>query len=223
MGLSKTKASVSLKPSTAEDSDILELSTEEVVAKFLTQEKRRAKDAKDNDNEQEVVISFRSLPDGLATVVTLLAIDLGISRGLLTRCLSHRIVRWFDTILEAKQLSAHFYEIYRQAADAGFMDLCAEAEAPSAYQFNNTKDRGNTFRSIMWVKGKLEVMSLPLGVPTNVLFSVGLCESLLTGSVGQGIIRNRLLPEVELFRGYLKLRLDKVNFWYSQVNKRLIE
>ncbi len=58
--------SVNLNPSSfAEDGGLLDLSMEEVVSLFLDKEKRRHKEAKEDENQQEVVIGTRVVPAGL--------------------------------------------------------------------------------------------------------------------------------------------------------------
>ena len=214
------KDPVSILPSSfASDGGYLDMTPEEVVAATLDIEKRRHKIAKDDEQQQECVISVRDTPTGLMPLLTILSHDLGISRSLLTRCLSHRVAVWFDSLPGIMDVATLFYTTYQEAVDSGFPDIC-DGSRNCSYSFNNSAGKPNTFRSIIWAREKMLNLSLPLGLGSGHLFTIGICDSLLTSSIGKGMVEKYLRPEIESFSVYLKERVDDVQYFHQKLEKR---
>src|SRR3989304_3255938 len=105
---------VNLNPSQfAEDGGLLDLSLVEIVSLFLDKEKRRRKDAKDDESQQEDIVGCRSVPTGLLMALDGNARRLGITRAMLTKCLSHQIVVWLDNLARIGEIA----EMYNIACD----------------------------------------------------------------------------------------------------------
>ena len=84
---------VSIHPSSFTDDlpDLSILSLEEVIARFKDTEKRR--NAKSEpENESEVFWHVRSAPGELMSSLRVVASHLGISRAVLTKCMSRQLV-----------------------------------------------------------------------------------------------------------------------------------
>src|SRR4030066_599037 len=94
-----TAKRIPIAPSSfTEDGGLLDLSMAEIVSLFLDKEKRRRKDAKDDESQQEDLVGCRSVPTGLLMALDGNARRLGITRAMLTKCLSHQIVAWIDSL-----------------------------------------------------------------------------------------------------------------------------
>lgn len=182
----------------AEDGGLLDLSLTEVVSLFLDKEKRRHKDAKDDENQQEDMVGCRSVPTGLMMALDGNARRLGITRAMLTKCLSHQVVVWVDSLSRIGDI----VEMYNVACDAaeeyGYPDLYNKM-SPS-YEFVNSSSRQVSLRTIRWVKNKLYVLSQPLGIPAGAVFVVGLCYCLTrAGSESKGTVKKFLSDEIKHF------------------------
>ncbi len=215
--------SVSLNPSEfAEDGGLLDLSLEDVVSLFLDREKQRHKLAKDDENQQEVLVGYRCVPMGLVMSLDGNARRLGVTRGLLTRCMSHQIATWIDSLDRVKAIIGLFNSAHDAAEEFGYPDLYDDM-APK-YLFANTAPRAMSFRTISWVKNKLVALSLPLGIPAGALFIIGLCSSLMrAGVVSKGNIDKYLAVEVTHFSKCLGERSVTICAFNDKVRRRAAE
>jgi len=211
---------IPISPSSfAEDGGLLDLSLAEIVSLFLDKEKRRHKDAKEDENQQEDMVTSRTVPTGLLMALDGNARRLGITRAMLTKCLSHQVVVWLDSLTRIGEIT----EIYNIACDAaeeyGYPDLY-DGMAPS-YSFASSSPKPSSFRTIRWVKNKLYVISQPVGVPHSAIFIAGLCYSLTrAGGETKGTIRKYLSTEVEKFTEHVDERSVKIIGFNDLVRKR---
>ncbi len=207
----------------AEDGGLLDLTMEEVVSLFHDREKRRHKDAKEDENQSEVVVSAKATPMGLMAVLNLASEDLGISRSMLTKCLSHQIACWYDSISVLGQLRESFYDAYGKAISAGHPELC-DGLRNSAYQYDHTlTDQSTTLRTIMWVFNKLSGLATPLGLSPTLLFHVGLCWSVSRSSneLYRGTIDKFLRAEPDKLVKYVGVRFIRVKSFVEEVEYHL--
>jgi len=217
-------AGVNLNPSQfAEDGGLLDASMEEVVATFLDKEKRRHKDAKENENEQEVVVSAKVTPMGLLAVLDLASHNLGVSRSMLTKCLSHQVACWYDNLPNLGVLKDEFYGAYSKAVETGNPDLCDSLRNRTYHYTSSLLDRATTFRTISWVLSKLSNLSLPLGLSPTLLFHIGLCWSVSRSSEEsyRKTIDDFLRVEPSKLVKYIGGRSVRVKGFVDEVNYRL--
>jgi len=222
-GMSSMAKGVPLNPSSfSEDSSLLDLSPTDVVSLFLDKEKHRHRDARDDESQQEDVIGYRSAPTGLLMALDGNARRLGATRAMLTRCLSHQVVAWVDS-LDRIGTVTKLYNIACDAAEEyGYPDLY-DKMAPS-YTFVNSTPRQVTFRTIRWVKNKLYALSQPIGIPAGAIFIVGLCYSLTrAGSESNGTVRKYLFDEVQHFTRCIDERSVWVCGFNDLVRRRALE
>jgi len=214
---------VNLNPSQfAEDGGLLDLSLLEVVSLFVDKEKRRHKDAKDDENQTEDIVGCRVVPTGLMMALDGNTRRLGVTRAMLTRCASHQIAAWFDSLGRIKEVTDLFNIAHDGAERFGYPDLYEEM-SPN-YTFANASQRTTTFRTIRWMKNKLYTMSQPLGVPVGTLFIVGLCYSLTrAGNESKGTINRYLSAEVAKFLRSVDERSVKVVGFNDLVRRRASE
>ena len=212
--------SVSLNPNAfAEDGGVLDLSLEEVVSLFIDKEKHRHRDAKDDENQQETMFTFRGVPNGLMMALDGNARRLGITRAMLTRCVSHQIVSWYDSLPRIIEIAGMFNIVCDAAEEYGYPDLYDNMALN--YSFASSSLRGVSFRTITWVKNKLFSISAPLGVPAGALFIVGLCYSLTrAGDTTKGTIRKFLRAEVDKLLDHIDERSVWVVGFNDVVRKR---
>ena len=207
----------------AEDGGLLDLTMEDVVILFIEQEKRRHKDAKDDENQADVVVSAKATPMGLMAILNLASEELGISRSILTKCLSHQVACWYDSISVLGQLRESFYDAYGKAVSSGHPELCAGFRN-SSYQYDYAlTDGATTLRTIMWVFNKLSRLATPLGLSPTLLFHVGLCWSVSRSSNKQyqGTINKFLRVEPDKLVRYVGERFIHVKGFVEQVEYRL--
>ncbi len=212
--------SVNLNPSQfSADSGLLDLSLGEVVALFLDREKKRHKEARDDENQQEDVVGCRSVPTGLMMALDGNARRLGVTRALLTRCASHQIAAWLDSLGRIKEVASLFNTVCDAAEEFGCPDLYDDM-IPS-YAFASSSPRSVTFRTIRWAKNKFYAVVQPLGVPVGVLFAVGLCYSLTrSGGGSEGTVSKYLSAEVSKFIRHIEERSVRVVGFNDLVRRR---
>ena len=206
----------------AEDGGLLDLSLTEIVSLFLDKEKRRHKDAKEDENQQEDVVGCRTVPTGLLMVLDGNARRLGITRAMLTKCLSHQIVVWLDSLDRIGTIT----DLYNIACDAaeeyGYPDLY-DKMAPN-YKFASSDPRKVTLRTIRWVKNKLYALSQPVGIPAGAIFVVGLCYSLTrAGNESKGTVNRYLSEEISRFVRCVDERAVWVCGFNDLVRRRALE
>lgn len=128
---------------------------------------------------------------------------LDITRSLLTRCLSHQVMAWYESLGRVKDLVSMFSIARNATYDYGYPDLYEEQ--PTRYSFVNTSSQQVSLRTIRWVKNGLSSVSRPLGVPVGALFVIGLCFSLTKVVEGGGDTSSKFLSkEVEGFYQYVE-------------------
>jgi hypothetical protein len=204
----------------SEDGGLLDTVMEDVVSMFSDKEKRRYKDARENELEQEVVVGAKTTPMGLVATLDSASNQLSLSRAMLTRCLSHQVSVWFDNLPNLGQLSELYYQAHNKAVSTGHPELCTNLK-DGGYSYVNTFTRNpTTFRSIAWLQNKLAKLSTPLGLPISILFHVGLCWSLSTSKcdVYCLTIDGFLKPEVERFTKYVGARFIQVKSFSDLVD-----
>lgn len=219
-----TADGVSLNPGLfADDGGLLDMPMEDVVTLFRDKERRRNKDAKDDENQQEALIGSRVVPVGLVMSLDSRSRSLDISRGLLTRCLSHQIMAWYGSMPRLKELTELFYISFDAADDYGYPDLC-EGMREIGYSFVHVSPKSVSFRTINWVKNGLQTISYPLGLTVCTLFTIGVCRSLITTGSGHsaGTIEKYLTAEVERFNQHVEERFIKVFGFNDLVRRRAL-
>jgi len=220
MGEKGKKSGVSLRPTSfTSDRNLLEASMEDVVSLYIDKEKQRHKVAKDDENQQECVVSCRVVPTGLLMALDTQADRLGVSRSMLTRCLSHQVMAWYGSIQRINDLVEVFGITRNAANDFGYPDLY-DSMVP-IYEFVNTSPKNTTFRTIRWVKSGLAQISRPLCTATNTLLAVGYCFS-LTKAVegGRGTTEKYLTAEVAKFLEHVEEQFIRVSGFHDLVRRR---
>jgi len=205
---------VPIRPdSFTDDYGLLDVSMEDVVSLFIDKEKQRHKLAKDDESQQVDLVGYRSVPAGLVMTLDGNARRIGITRALLTRCLSHQIVSWVDSIDRIKEITGLFNIACDAAEEFGYPDLY-DKMSPS-YEFANSSPKQVSFRTIQWVKNKLYAVAHPLGIPAGALFIIGLCFSLSrAGAVSKGTVDKYLSTEVVKFTEHV----DERSVWVCGFN-----
>ena len=206
----------------ADDSGLLDASLPEVVLLLQDKEKHRHREARDDENQQEDIVGFRAVPMGLMMALDGNTRRLGITRALLTRCVSHQIMAWLDSQPRIKEI-VELYNIACNAAEEyGYPDLYDDMMP--TYMFASSSPRAVSFRTIRWVRNKLQVISQPIGVPVGALFIVGLCYSLTrAGSETKGTISKYLSAEVANFTRRVDERSVKIVGFHDTVRRRARE
>jgi len=211
----------SIAPSSfSEDAGLLDMSMEDVVGLFLDREKKRYRETKDDENQQEVIISAKVIPMGLLAILESTAHKLAVSRSLLTKCLSHQVASWFDNLPHLKELADTYYSAYDSAIRVGRPDLCSRFRNDTGYSLlRPSTDTPTTFRSIRWVQSKLSMVSTPLGISTSTLFSIGLCWSATqsTNEDYKTIIDNMIRQETRNLERYCGARFIRIRAFREEV------
>lgn len=211
---------VGLNPETfSTDGGLLDLSLEEVVSLHLDQEKRRHKERRDDENQQEDIVGCRSVPTGLVMALDSCVNRLGITRSLLTRCLSHQAAAWVESLPKVKELTKLFNDARDAANDYGYPDLYESMNI--VYSFRSVSPHPVTFRTIRWVKNNLLAVARPLGMSVGALFVVGLCFSLSKATEGgKGTVVKYLSSEVAGFTRHVEEHFFRVSGFYDAVKRR---
>jgi len=190
---------------------------EDVVALFLEREKRRHKEAKDDENQAEVVIGCRQSPVGLYEVIDSMAHRLGITQSLLTRCLSHQVISWYDSIPGLQLLVTEYYDAHDKAIVIGKPELCSRL-SNSGYSFSKSSASPVYLKSITWVRSKLTSLSRPLSVPVGLLFLAGLCWSLsCSADESYRVVGSAFKSEADGLASYVEERFILVRDFHKLV------
>ena len=207
----------------ATESELLDLSMEDIVSLFKDKETRRHmdKETREDENQQETIIGFRALPTGLLMSLDAACRRCNISRGLLTKCLSHQIMAWYESIPRLKELSELFYTAGDTADDLGYPDLY-DGMRDTSYSFARTTTRLASFRTINWIRNGLYQLAQPLGLPVSILFAVGLCQSVVTTGSGrsQGTIEKYLSEEVHKLNQHIEERFIRLYAFHETIRQR---
>lgn len=173
---------VSIRPDSFTDDqpDLSILSLEEVVARFKDTEKRRTIRS-EPDNEAEVLWRLRSTPWELLSSLKVVSAKMGVSRSVLTKCMSRQLVDWYANSLGLESLSNEYNSIYENIKLQAYSTLRIQAENPASFSFLGPEEVAHTSLStIRWAIGKLSDIKETLGVNEQDLFSLGLMWSLTT-------------------------------------------
>jgi hypothetical protein len=209
---------VNINPHSFVKYDIIDISLDEVIDRFLLgEEKRSAEDPCLEQRPQS--LSYRYLPKGLAQSLDLICTEKCLRQFLVTRCASHHIIAWYDSLDIIRDI-VQLYQVISSKAD-GYPDIWQRMSS-DAFKFTNilparTASRKSSFHSIAFVVSHLVDLADALGVTPVNLFAVGLCWSIGTNESGLavGTGRRYLSPEVKHFMTYLKERLLTLEYFSS--------
>lgn len=203
----------------SDDSGVLDMSMEDVILSMMDKEKNRAKIARDNEMEQEVLISFREAPLGLLPSLKSVCINLNVSSSMLTRCLSHQIVAWYENMTDTRLVNVAYNITLDTMVKSGYTWLHKGLYREHNYTHTHQEDIKSSIRSISWVRSKLSSMADPLGVPASRLFLVGLCQSLSNpiNTTDLGASALRLREEVDNFRRFVSFRYESISASYRML------
>src|SRR3990172_8744579 len=131
-------AQVSIHPSSFTDDlpDLSILPLEEVVARFKDVERKRNTKS-EPDSEAEVFWAVRRAPVELVSSLKIVAAHLGVSRAVLTKCMSRHVVDWYSNSLKLNELTASFEDIYSKIKLRGYTTLRIQAENPAKFSYAN--------------------------------------------------------------------------------------
>lgn len=176
------KAGPSIHPSdfAHELPDLSQYSLEDVVARFKDTEKRRDVSSEPR-TEAEVLWPVRAAPRELLSSLNLAAQNLGVSRSVLTRCMSHQLVDWYANALGLQKLTGEYDNIYRSIKQQAYSTLRVQAENPPKFVFYESCEKEHTsISTIRWVSGVLSSTKAVLGMSAHDLLMIGLIWSLTT-------------------------------------------
>ncbi len=194
--------------------DISKYSLESVVAMFKDTEKKRNLKT-EPDDQAEVHWRIRSSPRELLSSIRVVAAHLGVSRAVLTRCMSHQIADWLSNALGLDSLEREYTDIYNQIKLQAYSTLRIQAENPARFSFVGPKEATKTsISTIQWVVNKASQISEFLGLDVGDILTLGFLWSLTTlehREWDENTIDRFFLPEVFNFETLVADR--KVDVW----------
>jgi hypothetical protein len=173
---------VSIHPGsfTSELPDLSTLALEEVVARFKDVEKKRNPQT-EPDSEAEVFWAIRRAPVELVSSLRVVAAHLGVSRAVLTKCISRQVADWYTNSLGLTELETAYNDIYSKIKLKGYTTLRIQAENPAKFSFaQQPEDVYVSVSTIRWVLTKLGDVKEIVGVSGTDLLLAGFCWSLTT-------------------------------------------
>ncbi len=179
---SPLSSTVSIHPSsfTDERPDLSISPLEEVVARFKDVEKRRNTKS-EPENEAEVFWAVRRAPVELMSSLRIVSVRLGISRAILTKCISRQVTDWYTNSLGLGELDTAFKDIYAKIKLRGYTTLRIQAENPAKFSYaHQPEDVHVSISSIRWALTKLGDVRDVVGVGLTDLLLSGFCWSLTT-------------------------------------------
>jgi len=179
---SSVSTSVSIHPSSFTDDlpDLSTLSLEDVVARYKDSEKKRNTKS-EPENEAEILLPVRYAPIELLSSIKIISTRLGVSRRVLTKCMSRQLVDWYANSLGLDALTSEFDSIYAKIKLRGYSTLRIQAENPAKFSYAVPSERVNvSISTIRWVVAKLIDAKDVIGVSSVDLLLVGLAWSLTT-------------------------------------------
>lgn len=191
---------VSLQPSTFTDDlpDLSKMSLEEVVARFKDTEKKRTLRV-EPETEAEVFWGVRSAPVELMSSLKVVSVRLGVSRSVLTKCMSRQLVDWYMNSLGLESLKAEFDTIYTKIKLRGYSTLRIQAENPAKFDFTIPQEAIHTsISTIQWVITRLQDVGEIIGMSSTELLLSGMVWSLTTlenRDWDRRCIEKRFIPE----------------------------
>jgi hypothetical protein len=209
MAENKQPRPVSLSPVQFADPGIHELTAGDVIRLYHNQEAKRKRDEGDY-KERDVLITFRTAPDGLLGCLDNVADITGMRKSVVTKCLSLHLMSWYQNLPQVKAIT-ETCKALRAKAD-GHPDIWRKMESDS-YEFVCTRGVGGDkayMRTVAYVLGYLGDISGPLGVPANKLFLAGLCWSIATNieNWSNVTVEKYLLPERDRMLDYINERVS---------------
>jgi len=173
---------VSLRPSSFTDElpDLSKVPLEEVVARFKDVEKRR-NIRTEPESEAEVFWAVRRAPVELMSSLRIVSTRLGVSRSVLTKCMSRQVADWYANSLNLPELQSAYDDIYSKIKLKGYTTLRIQAENPAKFSYaNQPEDVRVSVASIRWAVSRLDSVKDILGTGITSLLLSGFCWSLTT-------------------------------------------
>lgn len=190
----------SIKPTSFKKPVLADMTAGDVIAANHVQEAKRLRDEGDY-KERDVMISFRSAPDGLIGTIDGISQQTGFHKSVVTKCLSLHLMSWYQSLPQVSALTDSYKKLQAQAD--GHPDIWRKMQSDS-YEFVCPRGVGANsnkayMRTIAFVIGYLDDISDALGVPTSKLFLAGLCWSVSTNIDGwmNETVARYLRPESE--------------------------
>lgn len=180
--MTEVSRAVSLKPSSAvvDQPDLSTMSLDEVVSRFKDGEKKRNEHTEPSD-QAEVFWPVRHAPVELMSSIKIVAVRLGVSRSVLTKCMSRQVIDWYENSLALRELTSSFNDVYRKIKRRSYTTLRIQAENPAKFSYSQQPEAIYTsVSSIRWVLGKLNEIKEAAGIGASDLLMVGFCWSLTT-------------------------------------------
>ena len=198
---------VSLSPLQFADPSIHELTAGDIIRMYHNQEAKRKRDDGE-EGQRDVPLTFRSAPEGLLSALHSISATTGISKAIITRCLSHHILSWYQNMSQVAELE-RLHKIVYISAD-GYPDISRLLEHPSYEFYHVAADIPRTsVRTVSFVMGYLDGISVVLGAPVFKLLLSGLCWSITTNSEGWAgqYVKKYLDPEWKRMVQHLRERV----------------
>lgn len=207
---------VSLKPSLAvnDPPDLSTMSLESVVSRFKEEEKKHT--AKfEPENLAEVFWMVRSAPVELMSSLHIVSTKLGVSRSILTKCMSRQVADWYTNSLGIDELTRKYDAVYKKIKLASCRSLRTQAENPAKFSYVSGSESVDTsISSIRWIVAKMGELKRVLGVSSTELLLVGFCWSLTTlenRDWDKECIRTVFIPEARNMEFLVRDRLIDVD------------
>ena len=205
--------SVLLNPSSFVDTDVTDLTAGEVILRYQGQEaKRRRND--DDYSQSDVPVPFRNAPDGLLEALDEVSSTIGIRKSIVTKCLSHHAMAWFQSMPRVAVLSQLYKTVHTQSD--GYPDIIRRVKRDD-YEFLHPRPvikSVDSLRTVAFILGYYGDLSDVLGIPAYKMFLAGLCWSLSTNVEGwaTNTVAKFLLPESQNIKRYLGERLLSLDY-----------
>ena len=220
-----TPSSVSIHPSSFTDElpDMSKVPLEEVVARFKDAEKRRTART-EPDSEAHVFWPVRVAPVELLSSISIMAVHLGVSRSVLTKCMSRQVVDWYTNSLGLSELTDSFNIIYGKIKLRGYTTLRIQAEHPAKFSFAQQGEPAyRSVCTVRWVMSKMNGIHDVLGVNSTDLLLAGFCWSLTTldnSSWDETNINTVFAPEARNMSVLVQDRLVDIHSLYAKFSLR---
>ena len=223
--MSNEQSTISISPTsfTEDMPDLSVLSLEEVISRFGDTEKRRNRTS-EPESEAEVTWPLRQAPIELLSSLRLISYQLGVSRRVLTKCMSRHMVDWYVHGLGLDLLKLEYDTIYSKIKKKGYSTLRVQAEHPARFSYACPLEATKTsLSSIRWVVAKLQEVRDIVGVSCTDLLLSGMAWSLTTlehRDWDQRSIERLFLPEVCNISTLVNDRMADVRALCSKFNYR---
>lgn len=205
------RPSPSLRPSDFVNPALADMSVGDVIRDIHVREAKRSRDTGEYE-ERDVLISFRSAPDGLIGALDGIARQTGMHKSVVTKCLSAHLMSWYQCLPQVGALVSA-YNALSSAAD-GYPDIWRKMSSDS-YEFVCPRGIGTRsdkayMRTIAFVLGYLGNLSDPLGVPVTKLFLAGMCWSITTNTENwlSATVDKYLIPERDKMLNHINERVS---------------